>query len=350
MTRNATNRKKLTTKNSKFKSKNQKIEKKKDCFVKLKVIKNPILMEDVMVESRQRIKLVRTKVQTKVTKVIAKTQDNSKAKDRADRALKREAIEKEMAQVQDREYRAEQRALRIEREWKVKREKEKQLLKEKEDAMIKRAKILSLQKTKEASSKKTKSRHSPIMEEPEPSTEEPSTKESSKDKSETGKSEKELRMEARVKAREEEERKEKEAYWPEWDEMKKTKKKRKRTADRLVFKQSDYNMTDSDESSDEDEDTRYSPARTSEPSNEVPKPAQTDKPTKQIPLWAQGERLEDALEKQSEQSSYDLDSLFFQMEMPDLKLMFPKQKKKFIRRTSSAVWLAPPPASFRVAA
>jgi len=370
MTSNPRNRKKVVTKNSKFKSKNGKIEKKKECVVNLKVMKNAGLIKEIMVESKQRIKPVGSKVKTNDgPKVIAKKMDDLKAKGRAARALKREEKEREKAQVEDRENRAEKRALRIAREWEAKREKERQLLKKREASLVERAKILSLEETKENKTPKTSKtktpstktpitktptiqiqKPSPKAKEPSPKSKEPSSE--AKDKNETSKSEKELRMEAREKARAEEEAKKAEEYWPEWDEMKKTKKKRKKTADRLVFKQSDYNMTDSDESSDEDEDSRYASNsdRTSEPSTEVAKPApQSDKPTKHIPFWAQGDALEKALEKQSEQSAYDLDSLFSQVEMPDIKLMFPKIKKKFVRRTSSAIWLAPPPASFMLA-
>jgi len=390
--------KKLDPKYSKFKSKNQqirvvkisKLSNKKDGLIKVVQTPKGGLIEDI--GDRQKV-------------VISKKQDDNKPRGfgekdseetpqwlaRKRRALKREAREKKRAQAEDRENRAERRALRLAREWEQKMELQKDIVdyyeKQKEVSdrtsleeninkviersgevrvLIENLKLSQNEPSEETSTheeeedlddlyngnsptERREKELSPVLEEESFETEDKEAEDRTKmpppkTKSATEKTEKELRMEAREKKREEEERKAEEEYWPVWDEMPKEKKKRKKTCDRIAFKKSDYNMTDSDESSDEDEESRYAPSRTSAPS---PKQAPSDKPAKFIPLWAQGELLEQALEKQSDPFSFDLDALFFLTPTPDMKLMFPKKKKKW-RRTSSAIWLAPPPASFRV--
>ena len=66
-----------------------------------------------------------------------------------------------------------------------------------------------------------------------------------------------------------------------------------------------------------------------------------DRPRKQVPKWAEGENLTTALLKQCSMPP-DLDQLFAAVETPDLSTMFGEQRKRFIKRTSSACWEQPP--------
>merc|ERR1712243_451319 len=69
-----------------------------------------------------------------------------------------------------------------------------------------------------------------------------------------------------------------------------------------------------------------------------------DDPRKQIPKWAEGASLRTALIKQC-YMPVDLDRIFNTFLMPDLSTMFSQQRKRFFKRTSSAVW-DHAPASF----
>merc|ERR1719318_2056041 len=73
-----------------------------------------------------------------------------------------------------------------------------------------------------------------------------------------------------------------------------------------------------------------------------------DCPRKVVPKWAEGSQLRTALLKQCYMGP-DLDSIFANVEMPDLSMMFAQQRKRFFKRTSSAVWETPP-ESFKHAA
>merc|ERR1719318_1496886 len=73
-----------------------------------------------------------------------------------------------------------------------------------------------------------------------------------------------------------------------------------------------------------------------------------DCPRKVVPKWAEGSQLRTALLKQCYMGP-DLDSIFANVEMPDLSSMFAQQRKRFFKRTSSAVWETPP-ESFKHAA
>eukprot|EP00092_Neocalanus_flemingeri_P037642 GFUD01040979.1.p1 GENE.GFUD01040979.1~~GFUD01040979.1.p1 ORF type:complete len:965 (+),score=307.98 GFUD01040979.1:49-2895(+) len=66
-----------------------------------------------------------------------------------------------------------------------------------------------------------------------------------------------------------------------------------------------------------------------------------DCPRKQVPKWAEGTQLRTALLKQCYMGP-DLDKIFCTVEMPDLSTMFDHQRKRFFKRTSSAVWETPP--------
>lgn len=66
-----------------------------------------------------------------------------------------------------------------------------------------------------------------------------------------------------------------------------------------------------------------------------------DCPRKQVPKWAEGTQLRTALLKQCYMGP-DLDKIFYTVEMPDLSTMFDHQRKRFFKRTSSAVWETPP--------
>jgi len=73
-----------------------------------------------------------------------------------------------------------------------------------------------------------------------------------------------------------------------------------------------------------------------------------DCPRKVVPKWAEGSQLRTALLKQCYMGP-DLDMIFANVEMPDLSTMFAQQRKRFFKRTSSAVWETPP-ESFKHAA
>ena len=63
-----------------------------------------------------------------------------------------------------------------------------------------------------------------------------------------------------------------------------------------------------------------------------------DHPRKKIPKWAQGSEFKTAIMKQAFKPP-DLDNVFFVMETtPDLTEIFSEQKRRFYKRTSSAVW------------
>jgi len=66
-----------------------------------------------------------------------------------------------------------------------------------------------------------------------------------------------------------------------------------------------------------------------------------DCPRKQVPKWAEGTQLRTSLLKQCYMGP-DLDKIFSTIEMPDLSTMFQHQRKRFYKRTSSAVWETPP--------
>jgi len=66
-----------------------------------------------------------------------------------------------------------------------------------------------------------------------------------------------------------------------------------------------------------------------------------DCPRKQVPKWAEGTQLRTSLLKQCYMGP-DLDKIFSTIEMPDLSTMFQHQRKRFHKRTSSAVWETPP--------
>merc|ERR1712233_204160 len=66
-----------------------------------------------------------------------------------------------------------------------------------------------------------------------------------------------------------------------------------------------------------------------------------DCPRKQVPKWAEGTQLRTALLKQCYMGP-DVDKIFFQIEDPDLSVMFNQQKKRYFKRTSSACWDSAP--------
>lgn len=66
-----------------------------------------------------------------------------------------------------------------------------------------------------------------------------------------------------------------------------------------------------------------------------------DCPRKQVPKWALGTELKASLLKQCYMGP-DLDEIFYTVEMPDLSTMFDLQRKRFSKRTSSALWESPP--------
>merc|ERR1719318_1196655 len=66
-----------------------------------------------------------------------------------------------------------------------------------------------------------------------------------------------------------------------------------------------------------------------------------DCPRKVVHKWAVGSQLRTALLKQCYMGP-DLDMIFANVEMPDLSSMFAQQRKRFLKRTSSAVWETPP--------
>eukprot|EP00092_Neocalanus_flemingeri_P024242 GFUD01026291.1.p1 GENE.GFUD01026291.1~~GFUD01026291.1.p1 ORF type:complete len:926 (-),score=242.61 GFUD01026291.1:6-2783(-) len=68
-------------------------------------------------------------------------------------------------------------------------------------------------------------------------------------------------------------------------------------------------------------------------------------PRKVVPKRAEGTQLRTALLKQCYMGP-DLDLIFANVEMPDLGTMFEQQRKRFYKRTSSAVW-GTPPESFK---
>ena len=63
-------------------------------------------------------------------------------------------------------------------------------------------------------------------------------------------------------------------------------------------------------------------------------------PRKKIPLWAQGAALKAALINQYYKPP-NLDDLFDVIEPPNLQKIFVKQRTRFTKRTSSAVWDSP---------
>jgi len=65
-----------------------------------------------------------------------------------------------------------------------------------------------------------------------------------------------------------------------------------------------------------------------------------DHPRKEIPAWAKGGQLKMALTKQY-YTPPDLDELFAVVQMPNLATMFTFQRKRFLKRTSSAKWDSP---------
>merc|ERR1712058_205596 len=66
-----------------------------------------------------------------------------------------------------------------------------------------------------------------------------------------------------------------------------------------------------------------------------------DNPKKEVPGWAEGNKLRTALLKQCYMGP-DVDKIFFQIEDPDLSVMFNQQKKRYFKRTSSACWDSAP--------
>jgi len=66
-----------------------------------------------------------------------------------------------------------------------------------------------------------------------------------------------------------------------------------------------------------------------------------DRPRKEVPKWAEGGLLRTALLKQSYMGP-DLDKIFAPIDMPELSEIFHQQRKRFFKRTSSAVWGAAP--------
>ena len=66
-----------------------------------------------------------------------------------------------------------------------------------------------------------------------------------------------------------------------------------------------------------------------------------DCPKKRVPQWAEGTQLRTALLKQCYMGP-DLDEIFKTCDMPDLSIIFEHQRKRFYKRTSSAVWDKPP--------
>jgi len=148
----------------------------------------------------------------------------------------------------------------------------------------------------------------------------------SKTKPEQDKKEKLAEQQAlRAKRMEMREKKRSEAHWPVWDtlEKKKSNGKKKLSQPKVQVTannkaDSDYHMSDSGESSDEDEKT-----------------------SKTIPNWAKGEEFNDAMKKQSGML-LDLNLLFDQFNMPELSEMFTEQRKRFKKRNSTALWNFPP--------
>uniref|UniRef100_A0A0R3RGQ0 INCENP_ARK-bind domain-containing protein n=1 Tax=Elaeophora elaphi TaxID=1147741 RepID=A0A0R3RGQ0_9BILA len=66
-----------------------------------------------------------------------------------------------------------------------------------------------------------------------------------------------------------------------------------------------------------------------------------ENPRKPIPLWAQGERLKNALRKQVAQPSIDPDVYFGPVRTPMLDKIFARNRTRYNKRTSSAVWTSP---------
>ncbi|XP_072448226.1 inner centromere protein B-like isoform X1 [Chiloscyllium punctatum] len=64
-------------------------------------------------------------------------------------------------------------------------------------------------------------------------------------------------------------------------------------------------------------------------------------PRKPIPTWANGAQLQQALVKQY-YHPLDLDKFFGVIQPPNLENIFGKSKPRYLKRTSSAVWLSPP--------
>merc|ERR1719186_2221905 len=146
------------------------------------------------------------------------------------------------------------------------------------------------------------------------------------------------RMEMREKKREE-------AHWPVWETLEEGKPLKNKVSQKETFDKNEalerkvsepnvessesnamdfsFNISDSDEDSDDEE----------------------KKPAKPIPKWAQGEEFNEAMKKQCT-TVVDLYLIFDEFRMPDLSEMFTQQRKRFKKRTSSAVWDCPP-ANFR---
>ena len=69
-----------------------------------------------------------------------------------------------------------------------------------------------------------------------------------------------------------------------------------------------------------------------------------ESPKKKIPGWAQGSKLSSALINQ-EYYPPNVDAMFpsrVLLQMPNLSEIFPIQRKRFFKRTSSAIWDTPP--------
>ncbi|KAK6102394.1 Inner centromere protein ARK binding region family protein [Brugia pahangi] len=66
-----------------------------------------------------------------------------------------------------------------------------------------------------------------------------------------------------------------------------------------------------------------------------------ENPRKPIPLWAQGERLQNALQKQVVQPSIDADAYFGPVRTPMLNKIFARNRTRYNKRTSSALWTSP---------
>ena len=60
-----------------------------------------------------------------------------------------------------------------------------------------------------------------------------------------------------------------------------------------------------------------------------------------MPKWAEGTALKTANFKQYYMLP-DIDAIFENFDMRDLSAMFPEQRKRFFKRTSSACWEEPP--------
>ncbi|KAM3722723.1 Inner centromere protein [Dirofilaria immitis] len=66
-----------------------------------------------------------------------------------------------------------------------------------------------------------------------------------------------------------------------------------------------------------------------------------ENPRKPIPFWAQGDRLQNALRKQVMQPSIDPDAYFGPVRTPMLDKIFARNRTRYNKRTSSALWTSP---------